>query len=129
MSTYIFINSIKSLIKSIGLKISMILSIFCRLDPVFNMGSRDSQSWMFKFCNAIKKVAHNDELMTMSIIVMMRIMMMMMTMILTDLVSGSFLQAQPRPATTLKLFSPHIQGNFQLSLSGIAFTFRKIMNF
>ena len=27
-----------------------------RLDPVFNIGSRDSQSWMFKFCNAIKKV-------------------------------------------------------------------------
>ena len=39
----------------------MILSIFCRLDPVFNMGSRDSQSWMFKFCNAIKKVDHNDD--------------------------------------------------------------------
>ena len=70
----------------------MILSIFCRLDPVFNMGSRDSQSWMFKFCNAIKKVAHNDELMTMSIVVMLRIMIMTM-MILTDLVSGSFLQA------------------------------------
>ena len=39
----------------------MILSIFLRLDPVFNMGSRDSQSWMFKFCNAIKKVAHHDD--------------------------------------------------------------------
>ena len=52
-------------------------------------------------------------MMTMSIIVMIIMtmimrMMIMVTMILTDLVSGSFLQAQQRPATTLKLFSPHI---------------------
>ena len=37
-------------------ELKLILSTLLRLDPVFNIGSRDSQSWMFKFCNAIKKV-------------------------------------------------------------------------
>ena len=57
-------------------------------------------------------------MMMMMMVVVMKIMvvemMMMMTMLMMMLISGSILQAQPRPVTTLKLFSSHIQGKFSL---------------
>ena len=56
-------------------------------------------------------------MMTMVMMMMMMMaMMMMMMMTMMMLTSGSFLQAQPRPVTTLELFSSHIQGKILILL-------------